>query len=88
MEVGMYGLIVDIVGGRQELAEVGEALAAVGYERIVDGVYICTAPRRTEMLAVHDGIEVLRNLPWIPETATKVTAVRIDEMGDITAALE
>ena len=83
----MYGLIVEIAGGGQKLSEVGEALAAVGYERLVDGVYICSKPRRTEMLAVHDAIEALHNLPWIPETATKVIAIRIDEMGDITAAL-
>lgn len=83
----MYGLIVELADGGQGLAEVGDALAAVGYERLVDGVYLCIAPRRTEMLAVHDAIEALRSLPWISETATKVVAVRIDEMGDVTNTL-
>lgn len=83
----MYGLIVELADGGQGLAEVGEALAPAGYERLIDGVYLCTEPRRTELLAVHDAIEALRNLPWISETAIKVVAVRIDEMGDITATL-
>ena len=84
----MYGLIVELADGGQGLAEVGEALEPVGFERLIDGVYICTEPRRTELLVVHDAVEVLRKLPWFGETAIKVIAVRISEWGDITGAIK
>lgn len=84
----MYGLMIESLDDERRRAEVGEALGQVGFECVTSGIYICTKPRRTELLAVHDAVEALHNLPWISETATKVIAIRIDEMGDITAALE
>lgn len=84
----MYGLLVEMTGGEQRLAEVGEALGQVGLERVVDGIYLCAKPQRTEMLVVHDSISVLRKLPWFVEEAAKVVAFKVDEYGDITSAIK
>lgn len=84
----MYGLLVELTDGEQRFAEVGEALEPVGFERLIDGVYICTKPRRTELLVVHDAIEVLRKLPWFAEETAKVIAFKVDEWGDVTSAFK
>ena len=88
LEVDMYGLLVELTDGEQRFAEVGEALEPVGFERLIDGVYICTKPRRTELLVVHDAIEALHKLPWFAAMATRVVAFKVDEMGDITGAIK
>lgn len=84
----MYGVLVELADGEQRLAEVGEALGPVGFERLIDGVYLCTEPRRNEMLVVHDAIEALHKLPWFAVGAAKVVAFRIDELGDVTGAFK
>lgn len=84
----MYGVLVDLADDEQRLAEVGEVLAPVGFVRVVDGIYLCTEPRRTEMLVVHDAIEALHKLPWFAVGAAKVVAFRIDELGDVTGAFK
>lgn len=84
----MYGLLVEMTGGEQRLAEVGEALGQVGFKRVTSGIYLCTKPQRTEMLVVHDAIEALHKLPWFGNEVAKVVAFRIDELGDVTSAIK
>lgn len=84
----MYGLLVEMADAEQRLAEVGEALGQVGFECVTSGIYICTKPRRTEMLVVHDAIVALHKLPWFAGAAAKVVAFKVDEYGDITNAIK
>ena len=84
----MYGLMIESLDDERRRAEVGGALGQVGFECVTSGIYICTKPRRTELLVVHDAIEVLRKLPWFAEAAEQVVAFKVDSWGDITNAIK
>lgn len=69
-------------------AKVESVLGPLGYSRAREGVLLCTDPSSAnELLVVHDTIVALGRCSLFAKAAENVEAFKLEERGDITAAV-
>lgn len=91
----MYAISFDLVvaetakhhpkGVSQAYADIGQALAQFGFERVQGSVYVCD---NEDMANLFQAITVLKALEWFPPSVRDIRAFRIEQWSDFTPTIK
>ncbi len=72
-------------GVSQAYADIGNALAAYGYDRVQGSVYTNASEDLANLFA---GITALKALPWLPASVRDILAFRVEQWSDFTKVVK
>lgn len=94
----MFGVAFDLdiheledvlnVPRQKAYADIESALVEIGYKHVQYSVYVCSEPRHSEMLVVHETVEALKGLPWFSDCMKQVVVFEVARWGDISSAFK
>lgn len=93
----MYGITFDLDLKKLEELEIDhqcaykaieDVLKGVGYKNVQDSIYVCSNPKSSEILVIHETVEALKTQAWLQKVVNRVVAFEIESWGDITESIK
>jgi virulence-associated protein VapD len=72
-------------GVTQAYNDIGNTLAAYGFDRKQGSVYVCDSEDLANLLSALNALKVL---PWFPQSVRDIRAFRVEQWSDFTAFMK